>query len=484
MKRASCNFVEERLADYLTGDLPDEESSAIAVHLAVCDDCAESEQIWRGLEPAVRTAELEPLAPETERRVTSGMEPIDLAWRRRRHNVRRAALVAAPLAAAATVALVLALGVEAPGDDPDHGGKPILAVGGNTVDEAPEWLTPLCGAGGSGSQVIDVAPGTRLVLGQEAEAHVELVGANEVRFRLERGAAVAEVGLLPPGFRFVVATPAGEVEARGTLFAVEVAPEGAHHVRVSEGVVEVRSGRALRSRATSLLVAAGQELTPDAPAPRQMDPTGFAAYLPLLEAPERPAEVARAETGPPLADAAASGSGAPVVEEQPEQPASGVGIAPIVTALREGRLTEAAALVDREIAARPNAQPTIDALVKLAQAYRRARMNSAAAEAYARLQQLYPSSRTATNALIGMGQLKLTSMGRPAEALMHFDRYLARAPGGALAKEASVGRVRALARLGRCAEAREGHRRIEARWPGSNEAARAAASLAACAAQP
>lgn len=73
-----------------------------------------------------------------------------------------------------------------------------------------------------------------------------------------------------------------------------------------------------------------------------------------------------------------------------------------------------------------------------------------------------------------VGRLLLNS--NPAGALAEFDAYLASGRSG-LAAEASVGRARALALLGRQAESRAAWREVLARFPRSTYAAEAKATL-------
>ena len=66
-------------------------------------------------------------------------------------------------------------------------------------------------------------------------------------------------------------------------------------------------------------------------------------------------------------------------------------------------------------------------------------------------------------ALVPYGELQLSRLGDASGALVSFDRYLA--AGGALAEEASFGRVRALRALGRKAEEREAIESYLRRFP-------------------
>jgi TolA-binding protein len=87
--------------------------------------------------------------------------------------------------------------------------------------------------------------------------------------------------------------------------------------------------------------------------------------------------------------------------------------------------------------------------VQQARRHQLAREFEAACAAYEELIRTYPHSSAVGTSHIALGQLKLEPLDRPAEALTHFEAYLARHPGGLLAEEASLGRIRALVRQGR-----------------------------------
>lgn len=108
----------------------------------------------------------------------------------------------------------------------------------------------------TGNAVFSFSTGSRLALAKQGRLAVESVGQVQ-RFRLTGGQLDARVAHLKPGERFVIETIDATVEVRGTAFRVTVlAPDHACEsstrtlVRVSEGVVEVRSkGHAAAVRA-------------------------------------------------------------------------------------------------------------------------------------------------------------------------------------------------------------------------------------------
>lgn len=95
---------------------------------------------------------------------------------------------------------------------------------------------------------------------------------------------------------------------------------------------------------------------------------------------------------------------------------------------------------------------------------------------YAQVAQRFPGTREADSAEMALGTLSLQS-GAAAQALGHFERYLAARPGGQLAVEALWGKTRALEALGREAEARRDLQLLMNRYPQSTYATAARAKL-------
>jgi len=103
----------------------------------------------------------------------------------------------------------------------------------------------------NGGAQLQLSTGTRLEL--EARTSLTLQSQDALqRFSLALGGVDARVAKLASGDRFVIDTPDAQVEVRGTAFHLEVLP-GADacgdgnrtRLEVTEGVVEVRSSRAL-----------------------------------------------------------------------------------------------------------------------------------------------------------------------------------------------------------------------------------------------
>lgn len=197
-------------------------------------------------------------------RVVAAME-VALAQQSRRRRATR--LGTWTFAAAAGLLLVLKLTLT--GTDPllvaEMHGQGVLLRQGKTT--APTETMPLLAgdeirSGEAGDATLGLGRGTRLALAGATQLRVIETGPTR-RFFLLRGQVDASVAKLRAHERFVVDTPDGEVEVRGTRFSLKVtdAPAdcgGAHQrstVEVQEGSVWVRSAGEER------VLTAGQSFT-------------------------------------------------------------------------------------------------------------------------------------------------------------------------------------------------------------------------------
>ena len=277
-------------------------------------------------------------------------------------------------------------------------------------------------------------PGTTLWISDRADVRVLRNDAQRARFAMARGQVLADIGENEPGFEFRVETPNLSVLARGTVFVVEIDPTGRESVRVHEGIVEVRASGA---EGAPVLLAAGDQLAWGDAAPTAVAP-----------------EVTRT-------DLEFAGLDPARLEQLEPAPQPGVPEAPS----REAQLA-VATQVHPEPA--PPATPTATELTRRAQDHQRAREYDLAGEVYRELIETHPGSVAAQNSRVALGQLELGASGRPDHALAHFDGYLAEAPDGALAEEARLGRVRALAAVGRHGEGVAASTEFLDRHPGSH----------------
>ncbi|MCP4679990.1 MAG: tetratricopeptide repeat protein [Deltaproteobacteria bacterium] len=530
MKSLSCNRVQERLGDYFQGRLSRRNKDALRVHLAVCDTCREYAEIWSGLEVAVSEAELPTLSPLSRNRMMSLNPP---ARDESLEQPRGRYLVASLGALAAAAVLLVCFGFyyfrEAPRGTAEQPSAVFSADTQTFTTAEGKHDEYLFLKDRFGRRVIEVVPGTALWLGDNAAVSIELVTNRTARFRLERGYVLAEVGVIDPGFRFIIETPRGEVEARGTVFSVDVSRKGRSRVRVTEGLVEVRRHD---SAVPTVSLSANQEIGPNETSHSMATAADVARDLSFLYALDRRSttEVARAPTEqedlPDKNQRVSAGKRVePVSIIKPERVQSpavesvdkDTGASAAILAIAEGRLAEAELLAEDEVKTNPKSEKTIEMLVKLAQAHRRARAYEKASRIYLQLVDSYPGSSAAANSLVALGQMELSAMGQPKRALAHFTSYTRESSSGILAEEARIGRVRALSRLGRhrevivaaaeylrahpdgravaemlrfrgdahknggdCEKALRYYREVQSRWPDSREAANAKTGMTGC----
>jgi ferric-dicitrate binding protein FerR (iron transport regulator) len=199
-------------------------------------------------------------------RVVAAME-LDVAGRR----VRRRVVAGAGLAMAAAATVTLGLWVAGGGEDV---GLRVKHVHGptNTFVRATsiQTLSPAVAllegddvrCGDEGGATLGLADGTRLELSPSSHLRVDELGKTR-KFLLLHGRVLADVAKLAPSERFIVATPDGQVEVRGTSFSVEVvdAPAGCGEARIRSSV-RVREGAVgVRSLAESVLLGPGESWT-------------------------------------------------------------------------------------------------------------------------------------------------------------------------------------------------------------------------------
>ncbi|XXX75575.1 tetratricopeptide repeat protein [Sorangium sp. So ce134] len=194
---------------------------------------------------------------------------------------------------------------------------------------------------------------------------------------------------------------------------------------------------------------------PGAPSPGagERSPGTGAAAPPSQPTPGTGAAAAPSQPTPGTGAAAAPsqptpGTGAAAPPSQPTPGTGAAANAPAATGAGDAR--DRAPQPPRPRAEEPAVGP--EALLLRAQARLGEGKTAEASAAYRALLAQHPSSPEARAALVSLGQIAL-HQGKPAEALGHFERYLA-GPGGPLAAEARVGRVQSLRRLGRAADER------------------------------
>ncbi|MCP4680439.1 MAG: tetratricopeptide repeat protein [Deltaproteobacteria bacterium] len=500
MTSSNCNHWREAWDEYRASDTTIEDKERFEAHLAECPECREFIETLEGIQVAINSSKMDPLL---RRRLTVAIAAEEQAPK---HRIPLRLAFGVSALAAAAVAVFILVSSEPPSPAPSP--KTAWAPAPSARSEAPETSPDRAEIETTkdGRRFIEVFSGTALWLDGKPELEAELDNENLARFVLSKGRVVAEVGAHKPGFRFIVTTPAGEVEARGTLFSVEVEPDGTVETRVAEGTIEVRPND---GDAPRRVLTAGQEIVlgDDSPSLASTDDLQRDRCLALLECDypkENDARRVSKETRPHTRPSPKKSN----ADARPQRAA---------VAIEESRFVEAADLVEQVFAERPRAVVTRDLLAKLARAYRRAKLFGPAADTYRRLINTFPGSEAATNGLVSLAQIELDTLGQSDSALSHFETYLNRSPSGYLREAARAGRVRALEKLGRmnkipravsrylaahpnglfvaemlcrrgdaetrlgnCASAVKDYHRVLTTWPGSREAKKAARGLGAC----
>ena len=396
------------------------QTALTAQHLKHCDECSREATAWREL-GALVPSETERLERDLhlERAVLEQLDaptkPLDLRSRRTAPRSKRnwwwGGLAAAALLASTLVWLrvpsndvpanvTVGMGTAYDAQGRTHALGDRLRVG-QTVSAG---AAPLCLLIESGVRAC-LAAGGSLTLRDAALAHR--------RLELEHGRIVVELEKQPAGSSFSVSTPAGTATAIGTVFAVERAQNAtATDVRVLEGAVVVQQAGAQHT----LKAGQGKRLSAGEKT-YELDSASRRRDLRLLK-PDSTREdtdevESVAEQAEPVVAAPSEAAKAPQVAERKSTPAE-----LLQEALRlraEGQFARAASI-------------------------------------YRRLQSQFPGSGEARASLVSFGDLQLSRLGDAAGALRSFEAYLR--GGGALSREASYGRVRALRALGRTADER------------------------------
>jgi tetratricopeptide (TPR) repeat protein len=318
------------------------------------------------------------------------------------------------------------------------------------------------------------------------------------RFRLSAGHALARLEHQPLGSTFGFETSAGSVVAKGTVFSVEVLGDQVA-VRVHEGtVIGTHSGQA---HAFAAPVAA----LLSAPLALQQPEEGVASDARLLEFARNFSdratsvlEVTATDGGEVLLGDTYLGSSplsALVVPGSYRLVYEHAGLPPIAerltladgeravrnyenpsgAAAREGALSTSASASSASAGAvlapatgtHPGSTPA--SLLQEARELRADGRFADASSIYRRLLREHAGSAEARAALVSLGELQLSQLGDANGALKSFAAYLR--AGGALAQEASYGKIRALRALGRNTEAQQAVAAFLSAYPQSVQAA-------------
>ncbi|HEY3351634.1 MAG TPA: PEGA domain-containing protein [Polyangia bacterium] len=512
-----CERVWELLDDPGPGALTAEQARLVAEHRAGCPGCALEVRLTAlgALDAEGPAGPLDDLAARrfveavlAAAAAPGGQVAVPAGPRRRSRATQVAAMVIG-LAAAVAAAVIPAWRHFSAG--PRSGGPAVVLLASGAVAgrvgsaragdalAAGETITV-----GEGRAALEICGGTVAYLAPHTRARLLRLDRQVCTIGLESGRVALNVAPRAPGTRVAITTVAGEVEAVGTLFSVEVRG-AAVTARVLRGVVMTRApGQAARRLLAMEAAPLGGDPRPLAPAEAEADrqlvawpeagpgprasleltstPPGAAALVdghllgptPVsavvapgdraieVVAPGHAAvrEYVRFEAGSRVARTYAlvvaaappsSGPAMPPIPDAASGPAAPAVAPPALerpapTPRRASPLAPLRGGQDAGVAAAP---PDAAALLATARRRRTAGDWAAAASVYHELAARFPRSAEARAAQVPHAQLLLDRLGDPAGALALFDRYLAASAAPPLAEEAAWGRIRALRQLGR-----------------------------------
>lgn len=453
--------------------LTEAERAFMAAHAAGCVECAREQGVWDRLATSVEGS------PAPRR---SNRKPRPIAWAL---GVATAAAALFLLTREPAPRLVVRDGAQLELDGTLVAAGTPLREGALTVARDYSCVT--------------VEPAVRACLEPGSVMRIAELSARQRRLELLQGKLLAELAPQPTGTSFGVITRDGDSIAIGTAFSVEVPTRGEVVTRVMHGVVLVRdrAGKERRLAAHHKATATGQTLAlpwqeesrelsrlsplAQAEAVRAATPNGAAPVVPAppsavaVEAPndtppvELRAGTRKARKPPPVSEPFVSTPPvqSPDVEREhardvnaePARVGAAEGDQPALEGAERASLppvvpqaATSTPIKDQErnqpVVPRPAEEaraPTPGELLAAARVHKARGDVRAALAAYHTLQQLAPQSPEAHAALVPQGEL-LLARGHAHDARIAFERYLR--SGGALAQEASYGRVRALRKLG------------------------------------
>jgi len=431
MSAFDCKNFEDMIEEHRAGTLVGRDRELAEAHLALCARCRQSLRLWEGFMGSIDRMVPDPLPPLVERSIMVTAADTRPAPRGRRlsKGVTFAAGFAVAAAAAVTLVLTGVVGGAVPGGGVVEGAASATGSPAHAITRLED-----------GRLVVRLDEVTNLWVDDESDFRLDEATAGTVRVRLDKGKVVADIGPHAGAFRFVVSTPDGEVEAKGTIFAVEVAPAGGTITRVLRGLVEVRAapGRGEGGRFT---VGVGEKGAIGDAGPVETTRWETEGDFCLLRG--CPALLDRGLATATVPEEAL-GQPAPAQAEPPPEPSP---ISQDSSSSRRSPRNEKPTLPD-EAASEAHGDPAAD-LVARALGLRKRGDYEGAAATYRELIETCPRCVESQNALVSLGQLELANLGDPVAALERFRTYLERSPGGILAEEARLGKVRAFAAAGR-----------------------------------
>jgi hypothetical protein len=457
-----CREVEDLFVDLHDRRLDAARELRLHAHVEGCAGCRERAQMWGTLVPALRPLAPPPPSPFDERRMMAEIER-RLATAAVAPPRRWRAWYAPALAAVAAACVLLAWRARTPrvGAEPSYGSI-VVERGDVRVDGRAGVATLRAGArvavtaDGSATAAI---PGAATVTLTGPSAMTLAGDPKHVRIRLDDGVLVAAVVHRQAEESFVVVTPDGRVEVRGTRFAVAAGSAGSW-VRVDEGRVAVFD-------------AAGAEHLLSAGESRDLRPAVAPAPAPVIVPSVVPSPAS------PAVAAAGESCREPKLDCNRLTPQAR-------TLMRDRRYGDALAALAPALASRGACARRVhtcrDELGYLrAEALRLMGRLDEAVIAYRALDRAGALPTTRQNALYAAAQLE-RRLGRPGAARVDYEAALLAFPAGPLREEAMLGALESAQRAGDDAAALAAARRYLTAFPngiGASEARRIEANARA-----
>ncbi len=458
------------------GELPAAEREWLAEHAKCCSECGGESQFWSQLGSVMEQPEIlnETLALQTSAPARPNAKggtsrfrsrygwvlglaagvalTLSTAWLLRERQVPSVAVAEVRMARVMSIAGRVEVGAE-------------TAHAGTWLSSTQDIRTE------TGLACIAITDSITTCLDENSEALLALEDPRHFAVRLIRGRLVARLDKQPSTRTFRVETPKVAVIAKGTLFSVTLDAEHATTVRLHEGHVALQTAsnqsgeliapsRAIIQRGieikdwSELAAAEDQRLLGLSSLPR----SGKRIRLDVLTQPAGASvDVDGVTLGPtPVSAFLTRGSRLSVTL---------AGYSPVTELLplegkdRVERSFELAAVDTKPVVAEEEARSvpanapataTPSSLLARAQTLRSQGKYRECAAAYRQLLATFPRSDEARVSLVSLGELELSELGQPGQALQSFDGYLR--AGGPLTREARYGRIRALQILGRNTE--------------------------------
>jgi ferric-dicitrate binding protein FerR (iron transport regulator) len=434
MASLSCKKFERLLDDYERGVLNEEDSISCDLHLGTCGNCRELLDNWRSFQLRSRTAEPAELPPLVERRMV-----VSALSGSREVPRKRLRPILVPVAAGVAVLIFVSLFILLNRDGE-------IQRDNSTVN--PESKTPI--AHGDMASVtavptrslLEVNSDIRLWIRAGTEVRVERNDSKEGCFFLAHGHVVAEIDKQKQGYRFVVKTPQGQVQATGTVFSVEVDNNKKSVTRVLRGTVKVVENTTESGNQPTYSLNAGQSGVIGETGPIVADLEAIERDQCLISGcqPENNEMDVREEVA--LVKMAPGGK----LEEASVKP-------------RHKEQKKASQIEDtgEEDKVEPDTSHrsspkkkniNVDKRIEQALGHRKKGEYRLAAEIYRELIDEYQNSQTTLSCHVSLGQLELEELGRPGVAATYFERYLEKAPKGFGSEEARLGLVKAYTKIG------------------------------------